>query len=484
MDDDHRLIVDIEGGPDLSEMDLREGLAVALRAIEAEHDWLCKAVSPEEIINKLSRSMRCCADQYRQGLSNLLDELCELAQGFFLGEGPEPITKALAPSGSELGIGSIIKAIRMRPHEAHLIPLTPSRIRELWRLVQEHLSAYYYKVLSGKASKDDIKRWRKLGLIRKAEPLTDYLADAWRFAHLASVMDAGADYTEMQRLARANPLSEAQQAGIDRYRAFGMEHARGLANAFMDGLMQRLRKEPDFEAEQAKYLELIVQARGKEEAKVKERLRQVVIDMAKAKKGRRALASELRQQARDWGRDWERIAATEFFNLEDVGRADEIERRHLREFPTEEADPWVIKAVRDTSCDGCKALFLLPDGRPRPFRLSWLRGNGSNAGRKWFNEKTGRWVGLQPQRIAIDDETGHFTDRDGGWLPVIGAVHPNCACPLIYYPRAARWATMDDKGRSQWPLSLAEDEQSAKEFEAALDKMFAAMIERRKNKET
>lgn len=80
----------------------------------------------------------------------------------------------------------------------------------------------------------------------------------------------------------------------------------------------------------------------------------------------------------DWQRDWTRIVETELHSVYEDGRADDIQKNSQSE------DPLVFKHVLPTACRHCIKLYLT-DGlgsKPRIFKLSELRANGSNIGRK------------------------------------------------------------------------------------------------------
>ena len=108
------------------------------------------------------------------------------------------------------------------------------------------------------------------------------------------------------------------------------------------------------------------------------------------------LKSDLGWQAKDWSRDFDRIAVTELQRAHLEGQADAYRA---------EGDPWVFKQPRPDACKDCKAHYLGPDGMPRLFRLSELSGLGSNVGRK-----------------------------KGAWAPSLEPLHPHCRCVLVRMP--------------------------------------------------
>lgn len=368
------------------------------------------------------------------------------------------------------------KALRLRPSEQHLFPLTFDRVKRLWNVLSDNVNAFLWRRMGQRAAKEDIARWKKSGLIPAGADLSDYLGDAYRFARLAEIMDHGSSYSDMLKLAEGSPLSASELMGLDWAKAHAAVNITGLKNAFADQLLNKVRAQGDIVSEFGHIAELSNEADqdSPESGALRQAMADVIQEAKSADMSRRELASELRNQSGDWGRDWDRIAATEFGSIENWGRARDIKDRAISRG---ESDPWVVVLIRDTACKGCKRLFLNPDGTPRPYRLSELMANGTNAGRAWFNPETGRHVGLQPQRIHWDDKAGTFTAATGGWLPVIPPVHPNCACVLAEYGRFTEWARQDDLGRSSWPVTIREDREASDQLEASIVALVTRMSE-------
>jgi hypothetical protein len=108
----------------------------------------------------------------------------------------------------------------------------------------------------------------------------------------------------------------------------------------------------------------------------------------------------------DWQRDWGRIVETELNSAYQEGRSDEIQKNNPGK------DPLVFKHVRNTACRHCIAAYLTNGlgSKPRIFKLSQLRENGSNIGRKAKE-----------------------------WKPVIESHHPWCFCELDEVPDGYEW---------------------------------------------
>lgn len=136
-------------------------------------------------------------------------------------------------------------------------------------------------------------------------------------------------------------------------------------------------------------------------------IRDRVSQQFERRESRQWLRGELARALKDGARDVARIAETESQRAFNEGVAADVEERHG-------SDAWVFKRPNPNACGDCKRLYL--DGeRPIVFRLTELRANGSNFGRK------------------KDD-----------WLPTVDPTHPNCQCHLYHLPDGF---TLDDDGK-------------------------------------
>jgi len=113
------------------------------------------------------------------------------------------------------------------------------------------------------------------------------------------------------------------------------------------------------------------------------------------------LKSDLGHAMGNWTRDWDRIALTETNNAIQEGLASTIEKRHGTEAR-------VSKIPAPSACPECVAAYLDADGNPKVFKLSELRANGTNFGRK-------------DKRAVVE------------------GVHPRCACVLQFLPPGTQW---------------------------------------------
>jgi len=117
------------------------------------------------------------------------------------------------------------------------------------------------------------------------------------------------------------------------------------------------------------------------------------------------MSSVLGEKTGDWARDFDRISDYVLHDAFDTGKAYSVQRKHGD-------DALVYKEVYSGACKHCQGLYLTNGigSKPKVFKLSKLRENGSNIGRK-TNE----------------------------WLPVIGPTHPWCRCELENIPPNYHW---------------------------------------------
>lgn len=138
----------------------------------------------------------------------------------------------------------------------------------------------------------------------------------------------------------------------------------------------------------------------------KDFLREEIAEGVKNKKTVRQIANEIAEKTGDWSRDFDRIVTYATTTAFEEGKAAMIEQYSAK------SDPLVFKKPLPGACKHCIRVFLT-DGegsQPRIFKLSELRANGSNIGRK-PNE----------------------------WLATLGPVHPYCRCPLEEYREGSIW---------------------------------------------
>lgn len=118
------------------------------------------------------------------------------------------------------------------------------------------------------------------------------------------------------------------------------------------------------------------------------------------------IAHGIAEKTGDWSRDFERIVAYNSHLAFEEGKAAMIQR------DAGDTDPLVYKTVFEGACEHCQNLYLTNGigSQPKIFKLSELRANGTNIGRK------------------VKD-----------WKAVLGPVHPFCRCLLNHLFSGYKW---------------------------------------------
>lgn len=119
----------------------------------------------------------------------------------------------------------------------------------------------------------------------------------------------------------------------------------------------------------------------------------------------RHIANEIHRKTGDWSRDFDRIVEFQANSAYQEGRAIMAEKDGGK-------DVEVYKRVFASACKHCISLYLTGGfgSEPKIFKLSELKANGTNIGRKTAE-----------------------------WKPVIGSTHPFCRCLLMIKPQGYKW---------------------------------------------
>jgi len=126
-------------------------------------------------------------------------------------------------------------------------------------------------------------------------------------------------------------------------------------------------------------------------------IKKEIIDGQLRRHSLRNIANEIASKTGDWSRNFDRIVEYNSNSAMQEGKAEWLVRLN------EDEDPLVWKRVYESACKHCIKLYLTKGlgSEPIVFKLSVLRANGTNIGRK------------------VDE-----------WLPVVGSTHPFCRCSL------------------------------------------------------
>lgn len=272
--------------------------------------------------------------------------------------------------------------------------LTPNQIQELLEIIDLHI----IKFISGNVGNQyltdaDKLLLKKYGVKVPAGKLT--MQEAYKFGILSQAMSTQKlntlDYSTFKNKLRNKtflPLDRNELGALRQIEFQAYNEIKGLGNK-IKGNFSRIAIEAD-KKQREKYEKLISVT-----------ARKTILDRG----GVKYFRSELGHATGDWARDFDRMADYILHEAHEAGRAAGLERRDGK-------DVLVYKRVFDRACKHCERLYLDGD-KPIVFKLSELKANGSNIGRK-VNE----------------------------WKPVIGATHPWCRCQLEYVGPNSKW---DDK---------------------------------------
>lgn len=150
-------------------------------------------------------------------------------------------------------------------------------------------------------------------------------------------------------------------------------------------------------------------------------LRQEIAGGIKDRKLITEIAHDIARKTGDWGRDFQRIVAYNSHLAFEEGKA----AMAIRDADGE--DPTVYKTVFEQACKHCVELYLTAGigSQPRLFKLSVLKGNGTNIGRKTAE-----------------------------WKATVGPIHPYCRCSMHTLLPGYIW----DKDKKQFVAGGKKDE--------------------------
>jgi hypothetical protein len=238
------------------------------------------------------------------------------------------------------------------------------------------------------------KQLREAGILEESESAPDLLSDAFDYGRLLG-RTADMNLRDMSpegvvrrlELNPAPPLDSTEQAIAETARRHAGQYMTNLADRITADVMGQItRLEGDLTPDQVRAAVASETARNRE-----------------ARASAKNLKSRLGERVGSWSRDWQRLATSEVNDAIQEGTALTFEKDH--------EDPFVSKLPRPDACSDCKRLYLNGDGDPKVWRLSKLRANGTNVGRKRAD-----------------------------WQPTVGNVHPWCGCQLVRVPPGMVWS--------------------------------------------
>jgi hypothetical protein len=246
--------------------------------------------------------------------------------------------------------------------------LARQQIEDLKLLIRQHYTCHLapdFRNAFWRIPDAAISRWRAAGVVGPtgAWALTGPIDDAVLAARLAEILDTGASYATMKRLALERPRSRVEDLARDLARertlfaidALAWRHADAVARLAIEDRQRAVNRQV------AAFVGGTLVAHGRPVTSTG------------------TLASVLRERLRagDVERDWRRVAVTE--TRWAVNYASLV---HYLEQGAER----VYWSVHPDACADCKRIYLHPDGTPRVFGLHAIleevaRHGGTNVGR-------------------------------------------------------------------------------------------------------
>ena len=276
--------------------------------------------------------------------------------------------------------------------------LKPNQILELLQIIDRNHNIYFITQFGEDFLNDEEKdKLISEGIDFKKlyNPEDDLIFNSFHFGLLAQSLlqqTKNIEYADLKqyiRNAEYLPLTVREESVLESIRNQSLSDIRGLKGRIFQDANQIL----------------INNTRGEQE----EFLRKEILEGSLKKKTVEEISREIGIKTGDWSRDFDRIVQYISQTAYEEGKVSQI-IRHSSEYG--ETEPQVYKTVYEGACRHCIRVYLTGGigSQPIIFKLSELRSNGSNIGRK------------------VDD-----------WKAVIGCTHNYCRCNLNYYIKGQIW---------------------------------------------
>lgn len=262
--------------------------------------------------------------------------------------------------------------------------LNQSEIQELFNIIKKN-SLFYIASQLGKhllLPEDKIFLKSKGIDLSKIKSVLSPIEQAYIFGHISTLLENKVvkkmDFNDFKRYLKSDnwiPLVNEERAAIQSLEQFAYNEITGLGNKQIQKLM-------------GKVIEFDQKLKDQQIKTIKDKSKEALF----RRENKGWLASELREHANDWSRDWGRVADYIMTYAYSKGSTEAAKKRD-----GENAKVWM--SVYNQACKYCIKSYLTAGigSRPKVFLVSELEANGSNIGRK-------------------ADET----------LPIIPPHHPNC----------------------------------------------------------
>lgn len=246
---------------------------------------------------------------------------------------------------------------------------SPEQIEEILQTIEFHHTYFGARFLgTDPLTPEDRLLLKKYGIDLSKIKGTNYVETAYKFGMLSRALNRNdlkaMKYNDFKKWIQRGgyiPLSQSEKSTVEYLKRKSFSHLKNLGGKIQADTQQMLLQQDN------KY-------RNKQEKLIKKELKEGVLK----RQSNKEIMLNLGNKTGDWLRDWDRIVETEMHTAMEEGRADDIKRNST------EDDPLVFKQPLPTACRWCIKLYLT-DGlgsQPIIFKLSKLRANGSNIGRK------------------------------------------------------------------------------------------------------
>lgn len=275
--------------------------------------------------------------------------------------------------------------------------LTANQLHDLLHIIDKNQLVVQFQELGPDYLSDEEKKILKqsgVDIENAYKPEGDTIFTSFHYGLLSEALGAAAakkmDYNTLKEYIKHGdyiPLTIKEQAAIATVKAQKLNDLKSLRGRIFHDVNQILTDK----------------SLSRQREFLKEQLVQGILD----KKTISEISNGIAEKTGDWSRDFDRIVAYNSTLAFENGKSAMIQRN-----AGDGVDPIVYKLVFEGACDHCIRLYLTKGigSEPRLFKLSELKANGTNIGRK------------------VKD-----------WRATVAPVHPYCRCVLMYKPYGYEW---------------------------------------------
>lgn len=272
--------------------------------------------------------------------------------------------------------------------------ISKNKKKKVNKIVEKYYNAIIFKIAGFQdLSANEKKELFEAEIISPHEAQTPVVEEAYKIGRVRNPVNGKYEKSDLNKFrifeSRAyTPLTEKEK--------FTINHVKESMGNYLTKLKNTARSN----------VEGLINNTNQEFAQqtLMEKIRTITEDNVKKRKGVKELARDLRDITGEMRRDWEKISSTELSRAFNSGAADAISQRNKNK-DAKNVNVAVLVSKDAALCNACKKAYLTSGGEPRVFRLSQLRANGTNYGKKASQ-----------------------------WKPVIPPQHPFCRCSLVEIP--------------------------------------------------